>query len=94
MERALEGSDLILEQGDLGSMAPSLELRERVERPHVGNVELLQQAVDAVLGADDFLHEPEPRAHQIPGPALGGGDHVGRGDQVGPEQRASVSESS
>jgi len=50
-------------------------------------VELLQQPLDAVLGADALLDQPQPGAHEVARTALGGRDHVGQRDQVGTQQQ-------
>jgi hypothetical protein len=52
----------------------------------VRGVELLEQPIDAVLGADGLLDQPEPGPHEIPGAPLRRRDHMGPRDQVGPKQ--------
>lgn len=68
-------------------MTGGLELREVCQRGDGGDVELLEQTVDAVLGADAFLDQAQPGAHQIARSSLLGADHVRRGDEAAAEQQ-------
>ena len=87
VQGALQRGDLGLEQRQLGTVAAGLERVARLQLGHAREVELLQQAIDAVLGTHAFLDQPQPRAHQVTRAALGGHDHVGYRDQVGSEQK-------
>jgi hypothetical protein len=55
VQSALERGDLLLQQVDLGLMTRGLELVERSQLGDGLDVELLEQAVDAVLGTDALL---------------------------------------
>jgi len=58
VQGALQRGDLRLEQRQLGAVAAGLELVSRLQLGHAGEVELLQQPIDAVLGADVLLDQP------------------------------------
>lgn len=63
------------------------QLIERGEGCDIGHVELLEQAIDAVLGADGLFDQAEPGAHEVAGAALRRRDHASERDEVGPQEQ-------
>ena len=85
-ERALQPLDLAVEQLGLLDVRLGLELPEGVELGDVLHVVLLQEPGDGVLGGHAPLDEPEPSAEHVAERTHLVGDHVGFGQEIGPQK--------
>jgi len=86
LDRLLQLFDLGAEQCHLGRVHPRLELVERWQLGHVGDVELLEHRLQRERAPDVPLHQLQPCAQHVARPPHRVGDHVGVRDEIHPQQ--------